>query len=271
MSLLLSNDDGMHAPGLQALMLALQEQYELMVIAPDRDRSGVSNSLTLDRPLQATRLDQQRIAVDGTPTDCIHLGTAGIFMPEPEQVISGINYGANLGDDVLYSGTVAAAMEGRFLRLPALALSLVVTDYGVPTVASFRQAAAVSAYLVGKLRTLSLPERTILNINIPDIPAQDIKGIRLTTLGQRLRGEVPISTRNPRGKTLYWIGRAGGPVDRVEGSDFHAVEHGFISVTPLHADMASARAHTMLQPGFQTLVADFDPRALIAGIARIES
>jgi len=261
MSLLLSNDDGMHAPGLQALVMALQAQYEVMVIAPDRDRSGVSNSLTLDRPLQATRLDEYRVAVDGTPTDCIHLGTAGIFMPEPEQVVSGINYGANLGDDVLYSGTVAAAMEGRFLARPAMALSLVVTEYGAPTTATFQQAAAISAYLVGKLRTLVLPARTILNVNIPDIPASEIKGIRLTTLGQRLKGEVPISTRNPRGKTLYWIGRAGGPVDRVEGSDFHAVEHGYISVTPLHADMASAEARQIMHPGFQILMDDFDPMA----------
>jgi 5'-nucleotidase len=258
MSLLLSNDDGIHAPGLEALRLALRDHYDLMVIAPDRDRSGVSNSLTLDRPLQATRIDTTRIAVDGTPTDCIHLGTAGIFMPEPERVLSGINYGANLGDDVLYSGTVAAAMEGRFLRKPAMALSLVVTEYGSPTVETFTQAALIGRYLLQVLADLELPPRTVLNVNIPDIPAAAIKGIRLTKLGQRLKGENPIGTRNPRGKTLYWIGRAGGPVERVPGTDFHAVEQGYVSVTPLHADMASAEATHRMAPVFGALTAGFD-------------
>jgi 5''/3''-nucleotidase SurE len=258
MSLLLSNDDGIHAPGLEALTLALRDHYDLLVIAPDRDRSGVSNSLTLDRPLQATRVDDIRIAVDGTPTDCIHLGTAGIFMPEPTRVISGINYGANLGDDVLYSGTVAAAMEGRFLRKPALAVSLVVTEYGVPTRETFTQAALVARYLLQALEELELPPRTVLNVNIPDIPADQIKGIKLTTLGQRLRGENPISTRNPRGKELYWIGRAGGPVERTPGTDFHAVEQGYVSVTPIHADMASREAVKCMAPVFGNLTADFD-------------
>lgn len=263
MSLLLSNDDGIHAPGLQALTRALQDHYPLMVIAPDRDRSGVSNSLTLDRPLQATQLDDTRIAVDGTPTDCVHLGTAGIFMPEPDRVISGINYGANLGDDVLYSGTVAAAMEGRFLRQPALALSLVVNEYGIPTVATFAQAAAITVFLLQVLGDLPLPPRTVLNVNIPDMPAERIKGIRLTTLGQRLRGENPISTRNPRGKTLYWIGRAGGPVARVPGSDFHAVEQGYVSVTPLHADMVSGAAVHAMTRDFDALTAGFDVASLL--------
>jgi 5'-nucleotidase len=262
---LLSNDDGIHAPGLEALRLALREHYALMVIAPDRDRSGVSNSLTLDRPLQATHLDAARIAVDGTPTDCIHLGTAGIFMPEPTRVISGINYGANLGDDVLYSGTVAAAMEGRFLRKPAMALSLAVNDYGVPTLATFAQAALVGRYLLQVLEQIDLPPRTVLNVNIPDLPAAAIKGIRLTTLGQRLKGENPIGVRNPRGKTLYWIGRAGGPVERVPGTDFHAVEQGFVSVTPLHADMASAEASQRMASVFGALTAGFDLPALLHG------
>ena len=258
MSLLLSNDDGIHAPGLEALRMALQDHFPLMVIAPDRDRSGVSNSLTLDRPLQATHIDATRITVDGTPTDCVHLGTAGIFMPEPERVISGINYGANLGDDVLYSGTVAAAMEGRFLRNPAIAFSLVVTEYGAPTIATFTDSALIARYLLETLNQLELPPRTVLNVNIPDIPASAIKGVRLTRLGQRLRGENPISTRNPRGKTLYWIGRAGGPVERAPGTDFHAVEQGYVSVTPIHADMVSGEALTLMASHFDQLTADFD-------------
>ncbi|HTQ99299.1 MAG TPA: 5'/3'-nucleotidase SurE, partial [Candidatus Acidoferrum sp.] len=215
MSLLLSNDDGVHAPGLLALMQALSVKgHEHVVVAPDRDRSGVSNCLTLDRPLQLIKLDARRFAVDGTPTDCIHLGTAGLFMPEPQRVISGINFGANLGDDVLYSGTVAAAMEGRFLARPALAVSLVVTDYGEQSVERFAAAAEITSWLLEQVDRLALPPRTVLNVNVPDLPLGAIKGVRLTTLGQRLKGENPIATSNPRGKTLYWIGRAGGPVAR---------------------------------------------------------
>jgi 5'-nucleotidase len=225
MSLLLSNDDGVHAPGLEALRQALLQDYELVIIAPDRDKSGVSNCLTLDRPLQVMQLDPHRYAVDGTPTDCIHLGTSGIFLKEPTRVVSGINFGANLGDDVLYSGTVAAAMEGRFLPKPALAFSLVVTDYSELNIARFQTAAALARRVLQIVDRLPLPPRTVLNVNIPDLPLAQIKGLRLTTLGQRLRGENPISTRNPRGKTLYWIGRAGGPVERLPGSDFHAVDH----------------------------------------------
>lgn len=259
MSLLLSNDDGVHAPGLEALRQALRSEHELVIIAPDRDKSGVSNCLTLDRPLQVMALDSDRYAVDGTPTDCVHLGTSGIFMPEPLRVLSGINFGANLGDDVLYSGTVAAAMEGRFLPKPALAISLVVTDYSEINIGRFRTAAALTRRLLQLVDTLPLPPRTVLNVNIPDLPAEQIKGIRMTTLGQRLRGENPISTRNPRGKTLYWIGRAGGPVERLPGSDFHAVEHGYVSVTPLHADMCSQQAMRDAAELFAELGKHFEP------------
>jgi 5'-nucleotidase len=268
MTLLLSNDDGVHAPGLQAMTQALRqapEAWSCTVVAPDRDRSGVSNCLTLDRPLQAIRLDEQRFSVDGTPTDCIHLGTAGLFMPEPERVISGINFGANLGDDVLYSGTVAAAMEGRFLKKPAMAISLVVMDYGSATVERFHTAAAVTAWLLRQIDQFVLPPRTVLNVNIPDIPAAQIRGIRLTTLGQRLKGENPISTLNPRGKTLYWIGRAGGPVERKPGNDFHAVEEGYVSLTPIHADMASHSALQSMAASFARLSAGFDANALVGG------
>lgn len=264
MSLLLSNDDGVHAPGLDALYRALVDEHSLMVIAPDRDKSGVSNCLTLHRPLQAVHIDEHRIAIDGTPTDCVHLGTAGIFMPEPERVLSGINFGANLGDDVLYSGTVAAAMEGRFLARPALALSLVISDYSRPAdLPRFRTAAAIARFLLHMADTLPLPPRTVLNVNIPDLPLAQIKGLRLTTLGQRLRGENPISTRNPRGKTLYWIGRAGGPVERKPGSDFHAVEHGYVSVTPLHADMGNPQVLRDAAEAFAEASMYFSPEQLL--------
>src|SRR5688572_14850556 len=262
MSLLLSNDDGVHAPGLEALRQALGYDHELVVIAPDRDKSGVSNCITLDRPLQVMQLEDRRYAVDGTPTDCIHLGTSGIFMPEPERVVSGINFGANLGDDVLYSGTVAAAMEGRFLPKPALAVSLVVTDYSDLNIDRFRVAADIARRVLRLADQLPLPPRTVLNVNIPDLPEAQIKGLRLTTLGQRLRGENPISTRNPRGKTLYWIGRAGGPVERVPGSDFHAVEQGYVSITPLHADMCSQPAMRSAAERFVELAAQFEREAV---------
>ena len=258
MSLLLSNDDGVHAPGLEALRQALQPDYELVIIAPDRDKSGVSNCLTLDRPLQLIQLEPGRFAVDGTPTDCIHLGTSGIFLKEPERVISGINFGANLGDDVLYSGTVAAAMEGRFLAKTSLAFSLVVTDYSELHIGRFRAAAVLARRVLELADQLELPPRTVLNVNIPDLPEEHIKGLRMTTLGQRLRGENPISTRNPRGKTLYWIGRAGGPVERLPGSDFHAVEQGYVSVTPLHADMCSRHALENAAQHFSELAAPFE-------------
>jgi 5'-nucleotidase len=260
MTILLSNDDGIHAPGLQALYEVLQDKHEVVVIAPDRDKSGVSNCLTLDRPLQANQIGPRHFAVDGTPTDCVHLGTSGIFIPEPERVLSGINFGANLGDDVLYSGTVAAAMEGRFLPSTAMAISLVVSDYGVLDVERFRTAAAITRYLLGIIDALALPVRTVLNVNIPDLPTNEIKGFRLTTLGQRLKGENPISTRNPRGKTLYWIGRAGGPVERNPGSDFLAVEEGYVSLTPIHADMLNKEALTLATPVFTKLTAEFDPQ-----------
>ena len=178
-------------------------------------------------------------------------------MPVPERVISGINFGANLGDDVLYSGTVAAAMEGRFLAMPAMALSLVVTEHANASVTRFAAAAEIALWLLQQVDRLPLPPRTVFNINIPDIPLAAIKGLKLTSLGQRLKGENPIATSNPRGKTLYWIGRAGGPVAREEGSDFHAVENGYVSVTPIHADMLSHKGMQMAQPEFLRLAEAF--------------
>lgn len=268
MKLLLSNDDGIHAPGLKALFDALQDRYNLMVIAPDRDKSGVSNCLTLDRPLQTITLGERHISVDGTPTDCIHLGTSGLFMPEPDRVISGINFGPNLGDDVLYSGTVAAAMEGRFLAQPAMAISLAVTEHGMADTERFRNAAAITRWLLETVREWVFPPRTVLNVNIPELEPGALQGLALTTLGQRLRGENPIGTRNPRGKTLYWIGRAGGPVERKPGTDFYAVEQGYVSVTPLHADMTNSEAARSIQDNFELARRAFDPVSIAEGSKR---
>ena len=223
-----------------ALAGALAEKAELQVIAPTYDRSGVSNCLTLDRPLQVEELSNRYIGIDGTPTDCVHLGTSGVFGPVPERVIAGINYGANMGDDVLYSGTVAAAMEGRFLAKPAIAVSLA-TDKGREANVDFEGAAGIFIALLAFLESLALPEGTVLNINIPDRPAAKIRGVRFTTLGRRLKSENPVRTENPRGKTVYWIGRAGGPVANTPGTDFHEVASGYVSITPIHADMTHER------------------------------
>ncbi len=241
MSILLSNDDGVRAPGLTALASALAEYAELQVIAPTYDRSGVSNCLTLDRPLHVEKLSNHYIGVDGTPTDCIHLGTSGLYCPVPQRVISGINYGANMGDDVLYSGTVAAAMEGRFLEKTAIAVSLA-TDKGREANVDFATAAQIFVTLYPWLDSLELPEATVLNVNIPDLQAHAIQGVKFTTLGRRLKSENPVRTENPRGKTVYWIGRAGGPVENRPGTDFYEVASGYISITPIHADMTQERA-----------------------------
>lgn len=239
MAFLLSNDDGAHAPGLAQLAKSLTEAgYEHHVIAPDRDRSGVSNSLTLDRPLHPLYLDNGFIAINGTPTDCVHLGLNALYRGEEyslDRVIAGINSGANLGDDVIYSGTVAAAMEGRFLDKAPIAISLVGKTH-------FITAAKVLVDLLPKIETLSLPERTIININVPDVPYEQLKGFEVTRLGHRARSDNPVLTTNPRGKECYWISAAGEGADAGEGTDFHAIEQGKVSITPIHADMTHGNA-----------------------------
>ena len=234
MAFLLSNDDGAHAPGLAQLAQSLTEAgYKHHVIAPDRDRSGVSNSLTLDRPLHPLYLDNGFIAINGTPTDCVHLGLNALYRGEEyalERVIAGINSGANLGDDVIYSGTVAAAMEGRFLDKAPIAVSLVGKKH-------FITAAKVLIDLLPKIEALSLPARTIININVPDVPYEELKGIQITRLGHRERSDNPVLTTNPRGKECYWISAAGEGADAGEGTDFYAIEQGKVSITPIQADM----------------------------------
>lgn len=234
MRFLISNDDGVEAPGIAVLAEHLCAIGRVTIVAPDRDRSGASNSLTLDQPIRVTELGPGRYKVAGTPTDCVHLALAGLLDHEPAIVVSGINNSANLGDDVLYSGTVAAAMEGRFLGLPAIAVSLVTRDHRGEHYATAAQAAV---RLVSQLLIDPLPADTILNVNVPDRPWAEIQGFEVTRLGHRHRSEPCIQQTDPRGKPIYWIGPAGPEQDAGPGTDFDAVRRGFISVTPITVDL----------------------------------
>jgi len=232
MHILLSNDDGYLAEGLIALAKALSLHAEISVVAPDRNRSAASNSLTLEMPLRAYAMDNGFIKVDGTPTDCVHLAITGLLVKEPDMVFAGINHGSNLGDDVLYSGTVAAATEGRFLGLPAVAISLVGSN---PI--HFDTAAHVAVTLMQQLINKPLPQDTILNVNVPDVAIKDLKGYQATRLGQRHKSEPVIKSKDPRGRIIYWVGPPGAEQDAGPGTDFYAVNTGFVSVTPLQVDL----------------------------------
>ncbi|MDD5273773.1 MAG: 5'/3'-nucleotidase SurE [Methylovulum sp.] len=232
MHILLSNDDGYLAEGLSALANALRPHATLSVVAPDRNRSAASNSLTLEMPLRAYPADNGFIKVDGTPTDCVHLAITGLLASEPDMVFAGINHGANLGDDVLYSGTVAAATEGRFLGLPAIAISLVGSN---PV--HFATAAHVAVVLFKQLLAKPLPQDTILNVNVPDLPLSELRGYQATRLGQRHKSEPVIKSQDPRGRTIYWVGPPGGEQDAGPGTDFYAIAEGFVSITPLQLDL----------------------------------
>ncbi|WP_340121474.1 5'/3'-nucleotidase SurE [Methylobacter svalbardensis] len=232
MHILLSNDDGYLAEGLIALANALSSHAEISVVAPDRNRSAASNSLTLEMPLRAYAMDNGFIKVDGTPTDCVHLAITGLLLQEPDMVFAGINHGSNLGDDVLYSGTVAAATEGRFLGLPAVAISLVGSN---PS--HFDTAAHVAVTLLQQLINKPLPQDTILNVNVPDVAIKDLKGYRATRLGQRHKSEPVIKSKDPRGRIIYWVGPPGAEQDAGPGTDFYAINTGFVSVTPLQVDL----------------------------------
>jgi 5'-nucleotidase len=246
MHFLISNDDGYRAKGLACLANALAAIAQVSVVAPDRDRSGASNSLTLDRPLRATVGDNGYISVDGTPTDCVHLAITGLLDTEPDMVVSGINGGANLGDDVLYSGTVAAAMEGRFLGYPATAVSLASLE---PR--HFDTAAQVAITLIRRLETRRLSSNIILNVNVPDIPFGDVAGFQSTRLGHRHKAEPVVRMADPRGRTIYWVGPAGAEQDAGPGTDFHAVNHGYVSVTPIQIDLTRYEAMDMIADWLQ--------------------
>ncbi|MFM5273640.1 5'/3'-nucleotidase SurE [Aeromonas caviae] len=233
MRILVSNDDGVHAEGIRALSEALTACGEVIVVAPDRNRSGASHSLTLEVPLRVTRIAETGYhAVKGTPTDCVHLAVNELVRPEPDMVVAGINHGANLGDDVIYSGTVAAATEGRHLGFPSLAISLAGRTH-------FATAAHYAALLVKGMMVHPLPADQILNVNVPDLPLDQIKGIRVTRLGNRHRAESVICTEDPRGQPIYWIGPPGSQQDAGEGTDFAAIEQGYVSITPLTIDMTA--------------------------------
>jgi 5'-nucleotidase len=232
MRILVSNDDGYLAPGIRCLARVLSEGHEVEVVAPDRDRSGASNSLTLEYPVRPRVAENGFVFVDGTPTDCVHLAITGLLDREPDIVISGINSNANLGDDVLYSGTVAAAMEGRFLGLPAIAVSLVHWGHG-----HYETAARVVTRLLDHMSGSTIPPNTILNINVPDLPFEALTGIEATRLGHRHRSEPVVKSRDPRGQTIYWVGPPGAEQDAGVGTDFHAVREGRVSVTPLQVDL----------------------------------
>ncbi len=232
MNILISNDDGVNAPGLAMLSESLAEIATIRVVAPDRDRSGASNSLTLTRPLYPYQLNNGYYSVDGTPTDCVYLGMSGLLDIKPEMVVSGINSGANLGDDVLYSGTVAAALEGRFLGVTAIAMSLVGRS-----ATHFKTAAIIAAKLVEAISKLTVAPRTMLNVNVPNLPIDEVKGVRLTRLGHRMRANQLIDIRDPRGLKRYWIAAAGEGEDDGPGTDFFAIKEGYVSVTPLQVDM----------------------------------
>jgi len=232
MRILLSNDDGYFAPGLEWLARVLSEFGEITVVAPERDRSGASNSLTLDRPLTVRRAANGFLFVNGTPTDCVHLAVTGLLEELPDMIVSGINLGANMGDDTVYSGTVAAATEGFLLGIPSIAVSLT-SKVG----AHFETAARVARDMIERLRSRPRERAWLLNVNVPDVPHEDLRGVKVPRLGKRHKAEPVIRTQSPRGEHVYWIGAAGPAADAGEGTDFHATENRFVSVTPLQIDL----------------------------------
>lgn len=237
MKILVSNDDGYLARGINVLADHLAQVADVVVVAPDRNRSAASNSLTLHDPLRIAKVGEKRFSVNGTPSDCVHLALTGFLEDEPDLVVSGINHGANLGDDVIYSGTVAAAMEGRFLGFPSIAVSLV-----GHRVTHFETAGRVAKELVQRLARNSLPSDFILNVNVPDRPYEELVGIEQARLGFRHKAEPVVKSTDPHGRTIYWVGPAGPGQDSGEGTDFHALDRGAVAVTPLKIDLTRHEA-----------------------------
>ena len=232
MRILLSNDDGYFAPGLAQLAASLAGLGDITVVAPEVNRSGASNSLTLDRPMHLRRAPNGYMYVSGTPSDCVHLAVTGLLDHQPDMVVSGINLGANMGDDTIYSGTVAAATEGYLLGVPSVAISL--ASFAGK---NFVTAGRMARELVERFSKTPFAEPVLLNVNVPDVPYDELRGIQVTRLGRRHEAEPAVKSVSPRGETLYWIGAAGPAADAGEGTDFHAVEHGWVSVTPLQIDL----------------------------------
>lgn len=242
MRILLSNDDGYFAPGIEHLARVLGDLGDITVVAPERDRSGASNSLTLDRPLSLRRTANGFFHVNGTPTDCVHLAVTGMLDTLPDMVVSGINHGANMGDDTIYSGTVAAATEGYLLGVPAIAVSLVGKSG-----THFATAAQIAHQLVARYLAKPVREPMLLNVNVPDVPLADIRGIKVTRLGRRHKAEPVVKATTPRGETVYWVGAAGEAADAGEGTDFHAVANNYVSVTPLQIDLTHTNQLAVIQ------------------------
>ena len=232
MKILVSNDDGYFSPGITLLAEALGRLGDVTVVAPERDRSGASNSLTLDRPLMHRQAQNGFHFVNGTPTDCVHMAVTGLLDFEPDVIVSGINSGSNMGDDTLYSGTVAAATEGYLLGIPSIAVSLVGTQF-----AHYRTAARVAYDLVERLHRAPFGAPVLLNVNVPDVPYESLNGVEVTRLGRRHKAQPVIPGKNPRGETVYWVGPAGAAREAGPGTDFHALERGVVSVTPLQVDL----------------------------------
>lgn len=232
MRILLSNDDGYFAPGLAALAAALEGLAEIVVVAPEQNRSGASNSLTLDRPLSLRTAPNGYYFVNGTPTDCVHLAVTGMLETLPDMIVSGINHGANMGDDTIYSGTVAAATEGFLLGIPSIAISLASHDGQ-----HFETAGRVARDLVERFIRDPIRQPLLLNVNVPDIPYADLQGFEVTRLGKRHKAEPVVKVQSPRNETVYWVGAAGAAQDAGTGTDFNAVERGAVSLTPLQIDL----------------------------------
>jgi 5'-nucleotidase len=232
MRILLSNDDGYFSPGLAILAETLSSLGEVVVVAPERDRSAASNSLTIDRPLSVRKSASGFFFVNGTPTDCVHLAVTGLLEKLPDIIVSGINLGANMGDDTIYSGTVAAATEGFLLGIPSIAISLV-----GKTGNHFQSAGRVAYEIVKRFQSNPVERATLLNVNVPDLPYDQLKGTSVTRLGKRHKAESTIRSQNPRGETVYWVGAAGAAQDAGEGTDFYAVANNQVSVTPLQIDL----------------------------------
>jgi 5'-nucleotidase len=232
MKILVSNDDGYFAPGITLLAEALSQVGEVTVVAPERDRSGASNSLTLDRPLVVRRAANGFFSVNGTPTDCVHIAVTGLLDFVPDLIVSGINLGANMGDDTIYSGTVAAAAEGYLLGIPSIAVSLT-SKAGE----HFESAIGIALQLVERFRRRPIGEPVLLNVNVPDVEPARLQGIEVTRLGKRHKAEPVVKLQTPRGETAYWIGPAGAAQDAGPGTDFNAVGNARVSVTPLRLDL----------------------------------
>ncbi|WP_429886390.1 5'/3'-nucleotidase SurE [Geoalkalibacter halelectricus] len=239
MFILLTNDDGIHAPGLVALAEEMAALGRVVVVAPDRERSATGHSLTLHSPLRAEQIRADWFAIDGTPTDCVNLGIHGLFRERPALVVSGINRGANMGDDITYSGTVAAAMEATLMGVPAIAVSLALVQEHPQ---DYRPAARITARLARRVLQSGMPADTFFNVNVPSAEDDQIHGVRLTRQGKRIYGDLVIENTDPRGRKYYWIGAGDLDFHDVEGTDFHAVHRGFVSLTPLHLDLTNYRS-----------------------------